>query len=225
MSFKERMTELRTPEELHSVMRELVEHGSPNWTLETARKYVPLTLWDELDEYFDSDGRLRVRMDDESGAATVTRHFDVNEIEAETRDSELDTFIPYITENLPQTRNAISQLVRRLHERLAEIASRAATVSPKIGSPTSAYEEARHAQHGEIGSQTTVGPSDVDIDSDADSDQRSHVETIFSLQPADDPTEVVCPICNGNFESLNASFRGMAMCSGCAQALKRAFPI
>jgi hypothetical protein len=59
MSFKEWMQEVHSPEELRILIGHLIADGSPNWTLESASRYVAPSLLVELTRYFDESGQLR----------------------------------------------------------------------------------------------------------------------------------------------------------------------
>lgn len=68
MSYRERMRLVASESELRSLMEDLLLHGSPNWTWESARHFVPPSLHEELSRYFGEDGTPR--WPDEDGVET-----------------------------------------------------------------------------------------------------------------------------------------------------------
>lgn len=72
MSFKARLSEAATAEELRVVMWDLVRQGSPNWTYHSAAHFVAPDLWEELGEYFDDvTGKPRWPQRDPRGAGDL----------------------------------------------------------------------------------------------------------------------------------------------------------
>jgi hypothetical protein len=59
VSFRDRMRELSTRDDLLVLFEDLRRRGSPDWTLLAAMRFVPRHLWPSLEEHFGPDGRLK----------------------------------------------------------------------------------------------------------------------------------------------------------------------
>lgn len=203
MSFKDRMRELSTPEELHELIQDLLRYGSPNWTYDSARSFVPRVLLRELRRYFDDEGLLIREVappvqvtatEQNSGPATPT----------------LDT-----GDTSPERRHSISAIVAAFHEQLTRVRAgegEAPAVEP---------EPIRLAEGPER--PPGSGPDREQAVETARSPNQPVMERPEVPPPLSKSTGVMCPICTEYVSSLRGRFRGRTMCEGCAEDLQSEF--
>lgn len=199
MSFKERMLDVTTVGALHKLMQEMALHGSPDWTLEQVRRYVPPHLWGELPRYFDQEGRQL----HSSSVAWLDEEPDSDELLGEPGagfDSEF--LLGGSHEPVP-----LSVLVATFHARLAEI--REALSLAKVVF----HDEPRMDL---VSPQTEVGRVDTrdGLHSVPAVDDQS--ASTKQQEPAVFEADFKCVVCERGVPGVPIVFNGRPLCIGCA---------
>lgn len=240
MSFKRELESARTARILDRLLWRMRSEASPNWTLDSARRYVPSKLWHVLDEHFDEEGRIRAVQD-----APGRTHADLQDEADDTHSSDArpendtETGADGANPNGEANESNRSRGIELLDHPLEEavwVASRegggratesedqsrpaapAASVSELIDSVHGRLREARDVRRQPTDDVRSPTPptADPDVEPTAPESTSDGLPTVESPAPEG---RTICPVCEEEVAKL-VSWRSGELCEQCVQLLR-----
>ncbi len=204
MSLRDRLEQCSDEAELHAVMHDLWAFGSPNWTLDAARRFVRPALWNVLPRYFTSGGQLLPRFPDPLPGVAPTAS-EAPGLGADLSDpagprephDEGETWAP------AARRVRVSDVIAKFHVELA--AMRAAVLErPPVAPPSAPGAMAPDEEPEE--------PSLLMVDTAEPFEEAS--EAAVEIEPEPDFT---CVVCTKPQDGVPVLFQEKPLCLACAK--------